>query len=97
MLTSPIDSFREDPLTTLGSIVGVVLIVVLLWAVGAVAQGQVKRAHQRDTQVAEQHAVLAQCLRMVASGQVRSCPGSEAPRAEAGLDAVPAQVAVVYR
>jgi len=63
MLTTPIDAMREEPLKALGTTVGVLLIIVLLYAIGAVAQGQVQRAAARDTQAMSQQAEQLRCLR----------------------------------
>ena len=63
MLTTPIDAMREEPLKALGTTIGVLLIVVLLYAIGSVAQGQVTRAAARDSQLVTQQAEQTRCLR----------------------------------
>lgn len=92
-----IDSVREEPVTTLGSMVGVVLIVALLWAFGAVAQGQVKRAQVRNAQAAEQKTVSQRCLRKEsdATATCGAVSNVDAVRFDAGR--VAARVSVAYR
>ena len=63
MSTSSAEFFREEPFAALGSVLGVAVILILLWAVGTVAQGQVQRAHARDAQMAEQKTLSQQCPR----------------------------------
>lgn len=83
MLTTPIDAMREEPLKALGTIVGVLLIVVLLYAIGSVAQGQVSRAAARDTQYHAQQAEQTRCLRSQSRDSV--CDGLQVKSAAAAV------------
>jgi hypothetical protein len=83
MLTTPIDAMREEPLKALGTTIGVLLIVVLLYAIGSVAQGQVTRAAARDSLLGTQQAEQTRCLR--SESRDSACDGLQAKNANASV------------
>ncbi len=72
MIASAVDKVRNEPGKGFVTIFGVVLIVSLLWAIGHVAQGQVRQAQARGEGQERQQAMALRCA---AEGSGRGTPG----------------------
>lgn len=76
----------DAPLAIVVGSVGAVLIAIQLGAVGMVAQAQVDKAHERDTQVQEQRIAVAHCLGAQGVGGHAACVKAQRDRSPAADD-----------
>jgi hypothetical protein len=92
MFTTSMARLRDEPLTAWTTVVGVLLITVLLWAIGAVAQGQVERAHARPAEQVQALSLRCGPERSAACGALQAAAAAATDQT-AGLERVP----VAYR
>ena len=84
-------TWQEDPRQAWIVSISVLAMLLLLWCVGAVAQGQVERAEVRNTQQLHSQAAMLRCSARTAHARPADCAGRTS-----GMDA-DTSVAVVYR
>ncbi len=75
MIASAIHKFRDEPGKGFMTIVGVLLIVGLLWAIGHVAEGQVQQAQARGDGQERNEALALRCPPDGAGAGASGCAG----------------------